>query len=80
MDLQIELEYKIEQLKKSVKDLKINGAKYAEAERDYKILLDYKTPVGAYICTKLRAIAISPCGIHPSYNRIFLSSSSFHPL
>lgn len=39
MDLQNELQYKIEQLKLSVKDLRTNGTKYAEAERKYKIKL-----------------------------------------
>lgn len=39
MDLYNELNYKLEQLNKSLKRLSENGSKYAEAERDYKILL-----------------------------------------
>jgi len=39
MDLYNELNYKIKQLNESLKRLSENGSKYAEAERDYKILL-----------------------------------------
>lgn len=39
MDLYNELNYKIQQLSLSLKRLSENGSKYAEAERDYKILL-----------------------------------------
>ena len=39
MDLYNELNYKIEQLNKSLKRLSDNGSKYAEAEKNYKILL-----------------------------------------
>lgn len=39
IDLLNELNYKIKQLNKSLKRLSENGSKYAEAERDYKILL-----------------------------------------
>lgn len=39
MDLYNELNNKIQQLEKSIRSLRINGTAYAEAERDYKILL-----------------------------------------
>ena len=39
MDLYNELNYKLKQLNGSLKRLSENGSKYAEAERDYKILL-----------------------------------------
>ena len=39
MDLYNELNYKLKQLNESLKRLKETGTKYAEAERDYKILL-----------------------------------------
>ena len=39
MDLYNELNYKLQQLNMSLKRLSENGSKYAEAERDYKILL-----------------------------------------
>ena len=39
MDLYNELNYKLKQLNESLKRLSENGSKYAEAERDYKILL-----------------------------------------
>ena len=39
MDLYNELESKIQELKISIKSLRKTGQKYAEAERDYKILL-----------------------------------------
>ena len=39
MDLYNELESKIQELKISIRSLRKTGQKYAEAERDYKILL-----------------------------------------
>lgn len=39
MDLYNELNNKIQQLETSIKSLRVNGTVYAEAERDYKILL-----------------------------------------
>ena len=39
MDLYNELESKIQELKISIKSLRKTGQKYAEAERDYKVLL-----------------------------------------
>ena len=39
MDLMNELNYKIQELDKNIKLLRVSGTKYAEAERDYKILL-----------------------------------------
>lgn len=39
MELYEELNNKIQQLEKSIKSLRVNGTAYAEAERDYKILL-----------------------------------------
>ena len=47
MDLLNELNYKVKQLELSLKKLTENGIKYAEAERDYKILLRQE-------CLKLR--------------------------
>ena len=47
MDLYENLELKIRQLQKSVKDLRGNGTAYAQAEKDYKILLRQE-------CLKLR--------------------------
>lgn len=47
MDLLNELQFKIKQLERSVKDLRENGTNYAKAERDYKILLRTE-------CLKLR--------------------------
>lgn len=47
MDLDLELRQKIELLEASVKKLRINGTAYAEAERDYKVLLRQE-------CLKLR--------------------------
>ena len=47
MDLMNELQVKISQLEKSLKNLRINGTEYAKAERDYKILLRQE-------CLKLR--------------------------
>jgi hypothetical protein len=47
MDLIIELDQKTKQLSKAIMDLRINGTAYAEAERDYKILLRQE-------CLKLR--------------------------
>lgn len=47
MDLLNELQVKIKQLEASVKELRVSGTKYAEAERDYKILLRQE-------CLKLR--------------------------
>lgn len=39
MDLYNELEYKIKELNTSIELLRTTGTKYAEAERDYKIIL-----------------------------------------
>lgn len=39
MELQIELQKQVELLQKSLEKLKTTGKAYAEAERDYKILL-----------------------------------------
>jgi hypothetical protein len=39
MDLMNELTYKIKELDKSIELLRVSGKKYAEAERDYKVLL-----------------------------------------
>ena len=39
MDLQIELNKQVELLQKSLEKLKETGRTYAEAERDYKVLL-----------------------------------------
>ena len=39
MDLMNELNYKIQELDKNIKLLRVSGTKYAKAERDYKILL-----------------------------------------
>lgn len=39
MDLQIELDKQVELLQKSLEKLKTTGKAYAEAERDYKVLL-----------------------------------------
>ena len=39
MDLVNELQTKINQLELSIKQLRVNGTEYANAERDYKILL-----------------------------------------
>ena len=47
MDLYNELQAKIQQLEQSIKLLRTNGTKYAEAERDYKVLLRQE-------CLKLR--------------------------
>lgn len=46
-DLYNELQSKIKQLDASIKMLRVNGSKYAEKERDYKILLRQE-------CLKLR--------------------------
>ena len=47
MDLYNELQAKIQQLEMSIKQLRTNGTAYAEAERDYKVLLRQE-------CLKLR--------------------------
>lgn len=47
MDLYNELQQKIKQLEVSVKKLRISGTEYAQAEKDYKILLREE-------CLKLR--------------------------
>lgn len=47
MDLYEELQVKIAQLERAVKDLRVNGIAYAEAERNYKIKLREE-------CLKLR--------------------------
>lgn len=47
MDLDIELEQKKKQLEISIKSLRQTGTAYAEAERDYKVLLRQE-------CLKLR--------------------------
>lgn len=39
MDLMNDLTYKIQELDKSIEMLRVSGKKYAEAERDYKVLL-----------------------------------------
>lgn len=39
MDLVNELNYKIKELENNVEQLRVSGRKYAEAERDYKVLL-----------------------------------------
>ena len=39
MDLYLELQNKIQQLELSIKSLRTNGSNYAQAERDYKVLL-----------------------------------------
>lgn len=39
MDLQLELQNKIQQLELCLKDLRKNGTAYAQAEKDYKVLL-----------------------------------------
>lgn len=47
MDLYTELQEKTRELDVSIKQLRVSGTKYAEAERDYKILLREE-------CLKLR--------------------------
>lgn len=47
MDLYSELQTKIDELETSLKGLRIHGTNYAQAERDYKILLRQE-------CLKLR--------------------------
>ena len=47
MDLYLELNNKIQQLELSIKSLRTNGTEYAQAERDYKVLLRQE-------CLKLR--------------------------
>lgn len=47
MDLMNELQAKIKQLEVSLKQLRVSGTKYAQAEKDYKILLRTE-------CLKLR--------------------------
>lgn len=47
MDLYLELKTKIRELEVSLKELRVNGTNYAQAERDYKILLRQE-------CLKLR--------------------------
>lgn len=39
MELYIELQAKTQQLDRSIKQLRVSGTEYAQAERDYKILL-----------------------------------------
>lgn len=39
MDLMNELNIKIQQLEKSIKELRTSGTNYAQAEKDYKVLL-----------------------------------------
>ena len=39
MDLDIELMQKTKQLEASIKELRVSGTAYAQAERDYKVLL-----------------------------------------
>lgn len=39
MELYIELQAKTQQLDRSIKQLRISGTEYAQAEKDYKILL-----------------------------------------
>ena len=38
MDLYNDLQYKIKELTTSIDELRTSGTKYAEAERDYKLL------------------------------------------
>lgn len=47
MDLYLELQAKTKQLERSIKELRVSGTAYAEAERGYKILLRQE-------CLKLR--------------------------
>lgn len=47
MDLVNELQSKIKQLEISIKQLRVNGTAYAQAEKDYKVLLRQE-------CLKLR--------------------------
>lgn len=47
MDLYNDLQYKIKELDTSIDELRTSGTKYAEAERDYKVLLRQE-------CLKLR--------------------------
>ena len=47
MDLFNELQAKIQQLEKSIKELRNSGTNYAQAEKDYKVLLRQE-------CLKLR--------------------------
>lgn len=47
MDLMQELQNKTHQLEVSIKQLRVNGTAYAQAERDYKVLL-------REVCLKLR--------------------------
>ena len=47
MDLYLELQNKIQQLELSIKSLRTNGTSYANAEKDYKMLLRVE-------CLKLR--------------------------
>ena len=47
MDLMEELDIKTQQLDKSIKELRISGTSYAQAEKDYKVLLRQE-------CLKLR--------------------------
>lgn len=43
MDLYNELQQKIKELEISIKQLRTSGTKYAQAERDYKVLLRVET-------------------------------------
>lgn len=47
MDIYNDLQYKIKELTASIDELRTSGTKYAEAERDYKVLLRQE-------CLKLR--------------------------
>ena len=47
MDLTNELNVKVQQLEKSIKELRNSGTNYAQAEKDYKVLLRHE-------CLKLR--------------------------
>lgn len=47
MNLYLELQNKIKQLELSIKSLRTNGTEYAQAEKDYKVLLRQE-------CLKLR--------------------------
>ena len=47
MDLYLELQNKVKELEISVKQLRVSGTNYAQAEKDYKILLRQE-------CLKLR--------------------------
>ena len=49
MDLYNELESKIQELEISIRSLRKTGQKYAEAERDYKILVQCKNDAKIFV-------------------------------